>query len=95
MSLKRKKWFSYDKIILSHTRTISLQRLGTTINCTNTDIPVSLQFKTVCCQTTISHKFYSQRLTAILIVQKHIPGSFVGTSGNGSVGTSGRFSVTD
>lgn len=24
-----------------------------------------------------------------------IPGSFVGTSGNGSVGTSGRFSVTD
>lgn len=42
MILKRKKWFSYDKIILSHTRTISLQRLGTTINCTNTDIPVSL-----------------------------------------------------
>jgi len=75
--------------------TISLQRLDATINCTNTDIPVSLQFKTVRCQTAFSHKFYSQRLTVILIVQKHIPGSFVGTSGNGSVGTSGRFSVTD
>lgn len=34
-------------------------------------------------------------MAVILIVIKYIPGSFVGTSGNGSVGTSGRFSVTD
>ena len=53
------------------------------------------QTKTVCCQTDILRSCYwqSQTLAVMLIIL--IPGSFVGTSGNGSVGTSGRFSVTD
>lgn len=65
-------------------------------------IPVALndssnyQTKTGCCQTEIVfRKCYWESKISVVILIVLIPGSSVGTSGNGSVGTSGRFSVTD
>ena len=77
-----------------HTRTYHRPAKFGRNHFTNNKSSIS-QTKAVCCQTDISckHYFQSQTLAVILIIL--IPGSSVGTSGNGSVGTSGKFSVTD